>query len=104
MLTSIDLFSCIGCHAIGMERAGIRTARLCEISPWRRARLAERFPETAIIENVKDWNETGSDCNWPDIVFGGPPCQKTSVASAIHGSGMFINVVGARGFNAGEAP
>ena len=80
ILTSLDLFSCIGCHAIGMERAGIHTVALCEVSPWRRARLAEKFPTTPIYEDVRTFN--GIPAN---IIFGGPPCQETSVAAAIHG-------------------
>jgi site-specific DNA-cytosine methylase len=80
LLTSLDLFSCIGCHAIGMERAGIKTVGLCEVSPWRRARLAERFPETPLYEDVRTFNGA-----YANIIVGGPPCQRTSVAAAIHG-------------------
>ena len=79
-MTSLDLFSCIGCHALGMERAGIQTVALCEVNPWRRARLAERFPTTPIHEDVTTYD--GAPAN---IIFGGPPCQGTSVGAAIHG-------------------
>jgi site-specific DNA-cytosine methylase len=30
-MKSLDLFSCIGCHAIGFARAGIETKAMCEI-------------------------------------------------------------------------
>lgn len=82
MLTSLDLFSCIGCHAIGMERAGISTVALCEYRPERRAHLERIFPETPIHEDVRDFR---GGVPRADIVIGGPPCQRTSVASAIHG-------------------
>jgi site-specific DNA-cytosine methylase len=80
MLTSLDLFSCIGNHAIGFSRAGIDTVAMCEINPWRRERLYENFYGVRIYEDVKKLNYHKAD-----IVIGGPPCQQTSVASAIHG-------------------
>jgi site-specific DNA-cytosine methylase len=79
-LTSIDLFSDIGCHAEGFLRAGIQTLALCEINEYRRAVLAQRFPGVPIHDDVRSYRgETA------DIVFGGPPCQGTSVAAAVHG-------------------
>ncbi len=80
-MTSLDLFSCIGCHAIGFQRAGIETIAFCERSAWRRGRLAEQFPGVTIHDDVRTLART-SPCH---IVIGGPPCQRTSVASAIHG-------------------
>jgi len=77
---TLDLFSCIGCHAEGMRRAGIPSVALCEINPWRRSILARRFPGTPIYEDVRTIPSVQAD-----IVFGGPPCQRTSVAAAIHG-------------------
>ena len=80
-MKSLDLFSCIGCHALGFQRAGIETWELCESVPERRAELEKLFPGVFIHEDVTDL--------WPipcaDIVVGGPPCQRTSVAAAIHG-------------------
>lgn len=81
MLTSIDLFSCIGCHALGFSRAGIKTIALCENQPERIAILARRFPGIPIYEDVRGFTYPLK----PDIVIGGPPCQSTSMASAIHG-------------------
>jgi site-specific DNA-cytosine methylase len=78
---SLDLFSCIGCHAIGFERAGIETAAFCEVNPFRRAALAARFPGVKIYDDIRT-----IVTHYPvDIVIGGPPCQETSVAAAIHG-------------------
>ena len=79
-MRSLDLFSCIGCHALGFHRAGIEMAALCESRPWRRDVLATNFPGVPIFDDI---------CEMPalaaDIAFGGPPCQGTSVAAAIHG-------------------
>jgi site-specific DNA-cytosine methylase len=84
-MKAIDLFSCIGCHAIGFERAGIRTIQFCEVDPWRRKKIAAWFPGIPIHEDVRTYDLSGGDIGWPDIIIGGPPCQETSVAAAIHG-------------------
>jgi site-specific DNA-cytosine methylase len=77
----LDLFSCIGCHAIGLDRVGgFETVAFCEAKRWRRARLAERFPGVPIHDDVCTLEGVSAD-----VVFGGPPCQETSVAAAIHG-------------------
>jgi site-specific DNA-cytosine methylase len=78
----LDVFSCVGFHALGMQRASssFTIAALCESNPRRRQELALLHPETPIYDDI---------CTLPvvpaDIIFGGPPCQKTSVAAAIHG-------------------
>lgn len=82
MLTVLDLFSCVGCHALGMQRAGLRTAAFVEANAFRRSILRARFPETPIYDDVRTIEV------WPGmagIIFGGPPCQRTSVAAAVHG-------------------
>ena len=79
-MRSLDLFSCVGCHAIGFERAGIETKALCEINPWRRSILSKRFPKAELYGAIQFCPNVPAD-----IVIGGPPCQKTSVAAAIHG-------------------
>lgn len=83
-MRSLDLFSCIGCHALGFQRAGIETVAMCESNPWRRDVLARNFKGIPIYEDVRTFSLSSADL-WADIVIGGPPCQKTSVASAIHG-------------------
>lgn len=77
---SLDLFSCIGCHAIGFARAGIVTTAFCELNPWRRDRIAEQYPEHIIHDDVRTFIGRPAD-----IIIGGPPCQRTSVAAAVHG-------------------
>lgn len=81
-LRSIDLFSCVGCHALGFRRAGIEVSQLIEINPIRRRVLAANFPGIYIHDDALTFRGTPGTA---DIVFGGPPCQRTSVASAIHG-------------------
>lgn len=80
-MTSVDLFSCIGCHALGFARAGIDTIALCESHPFRRQRLREHFSTVPVYDDVRTYDPV----HCADIVIGGPPCQRTSVASAIHG-------------------
>jgi DNA (cytosine-5)-methyltransferase 1 len=79
-MRSLDLFSCIGCHALGFERAGIATAALCEANEWRRGVLAQNFKGVPIYDDIRDMQPISAD-----VAFGGPPCQGTSVAAAIHG-------------------
>ena len=77
----LDLFSCVGCHALGMGRAGHGLpVAFVEKSDFRRRVLADRFPGVAIYDDVQTFNPPPAD-----LVFGGPPCQETSVAAAIHG-------------------
>ena len=80
-MKSLDLFSCVGCHAIGFERAGIETVAFCEANESRRQELAHQFPGIPIYDDVRSMR----DFPEADIVVGGPPCQRTSVAAAVHG-------------------
>lgn len=82
-MKSLDLFSCIGCHAIGFERAGIETRSFCEINPYRRLQIRRRFPKGEVNCDIRDFYSEGVPR--ADIVIGGPPCQATSVAAAVHG-------------------
>lgn len=82
-MRSLDVFSCIGCHAIGLERAGIETTAFCEINAFRRIEIAKRFPGKRIYEDIRNFNITAPAS---EIIIGGPPCQKTSKASAISGN------------------
>lgn len=79
-MRSLDLFSCIGCHALGFKRAGIAPAALCEIDEWRRGVLARNFAGIPIYADIHDMPPIAAD-----VAFGGPPCKRTSVAAAIHG-------------------
>lgn len=77
----LDLFSCVGNHARGLDRVGgFETVAFVEYNPWRRERLAESFPGVPIHDDVRSYEGEPHD-----VLFGGPPCQQTSVAAAIHG-------------------
>lgn len=79
-----DLFSCLGGHAIGLANAGdFRTVQFCEIEPRRRAFLRQQFPGVAVHDDVRTLHARGGSAS---LLIGGPPCQRTSVASAIHGA------------------
>ena len=79
-LRALDLFSCVGCHALGLQRAGIETVAFCEIVGWRRSVIARNFPGTPIYDDIRTLPAIKAD-----VVIGGPPCQATSVAAAIAG-------------------
>ena len=80
-MRSLDLFSCLGMHALGFQRAGIETVAFCESNEFRRQVLAVNFPEAPIHDDIRTLRDF-PEC---DIVIGGPPCQRTSVSAAIHG-------------------
>lgn len=82
MLLCDDLFSCIGGHALGLSSSGpIRTIRFVEADAWRRRVLAHHFPGIPIYDNIS----TAPVGIAADIIVGGPPCQRTSALSAVHG-------------------
>ena len=77
----LDVFSCIGFHALGLRRAGpFDIVALCEANERRRAELSRIHPGAPIYDDIRTMPVVPCD-----IVFGGPPCQETSVAAAIHG-------------------
>jgi site-specific DNA-cytosine methylase len=81
MMRVLDLFSCIGFHALGLQRAGpFEIVAMCEKSERRRRELARVHPRVPIYDDVRTMPAVPAD-----ICFGGPPCQETSVAAAIHG-------------------
>lgn len=80
-MRALDVFSCIGFHALGLQRAGaIEIAALCEANPRRREELARLHPDTPIYDDIATMPAVPAE-----IIIGGPPCQRTSVAAAIHG-------------------
>jgi DNA (cytosine-5)-methyltransferase 1 len=79
----LDLFSCIGGHALGLEAAGpFRTVRFCEFNPQRRAYVRAMHPGVPVHDDVRTLQGRRGEA---DLIFGGPPCQRTSKAAAIHG-------------------
>jgi len=81
-LRAIDVFSCIGGHALGLQAAGIDVVGLCEIHPQRRAFLQQKFPHIKVHDDIRTCDAVRGAAH---ILTGGPPCQETSVGAAIHG-------------------
>jgi len=80
-LKVLDVFSCIGMHSIGLGRAGsFRVVALCESNQRRRQELSTLHPGVPVYDDIRTLPAVQAN-----IIFGGPPCQETSVASAIHG-------------------
>lgn len=79
----LDLFSCIGGHALGLHAAGnFTTVAFCERHEQRRRFLESRFPGVPVHEDVRTFH---ADRGSAQLLIGGPPCQRTSVGAAIHG-------------------
>jgi site-specific DNA-cytosine methylase len=74
------LFSGGGNDAWGFRKAGMSIVDMAEARPERRELLRQMYPEAKIYDDVRSMDERSID-----LVAGGPPCQRTSVASAIFG-------------------
>lgn len=78
----LDLFSCIGGHALGLGAIGMRTVQFVELNEQRRGHIEQQFPDVPVHDDVRTFAGIRGSA---DIVIGGPPCQRTSVGAAIHG-------------------
>lgn len=101
-LQEVSLFSGIGGISLGLERAGARTALLCEYDKHARNILGRHYPDAAIHNDVTEL--TADDCRAAgavpgrSIVSAGWPCQGNSVAGRRGGmddprSGLWSHVV-----------
>jgi len=80
----IDLFSCLGSHALGLAIAGdYRTVAFCERQEQRRRFLELHYTGIPVHDDVRTFRGHRGQA---ELVIGGPPCQRTSVASAISGN------------------
>jgi DNA (cytosine-5)-methyltransferase 1 len=79
MLNVLDLFSGIGGFSLGFKRSGWRTIGFCEIEPSCQRVLAEHWPDTPIISDIRNFNADSLPTS-VDIICGGFPCQDISVA------------------------
>jgi site-specific DNA-cytosine methylase len=80
MILVLDVFSCIGFHAIGLERAGgFETVAFCENNERRRQELARIAPGVPIYDDIRTMPPVRAR-----VIFGGPPCQATSVGAALN--------------------
>jgi DNA (cytosine-5)-methyltransferase 1 len=83
-VNALSLFSGAGGMDLGLERAGITAVAHCEIDPKARQVLRRHWPDTPIVEDVRD---VGSEWRGVDLVHGGFPCQDISVAGHRKGLG-----------------
>jgi DNA (cytosine-5)-methyltransferase 1 len=71
----LDLFSGIGAYSIGMEKAGAKTARFCEIDPFCREVLAKHWPDVPCHDDVTTMEFVEGEA---EFITGGFPCQDVS--------------------------
>lgn len=75
----LDTFTGIGAFSLAFERAGATIIAHSEIDKNRQALLAQRFPYTPQLGNIRNvTNKTIPDS--VDVITGGTPCQDLSIA------------------------
>jgi len=85
----LDLFSGTGGFSAGLQRAGMKTVAFCEIDPFCRARLKDRWPGVPIYNDVRKLNAErlqSDGIGKIDVVAGGFPCQPYSCAGRKKGT------------------
>ena len=82
-LRVVSLFSGIGGLDLGLERAGMRTVGFCEKDAFAREVLRKHWPTVPQHGDVTTLK--GDEFGRFDVLAGGPPCQRTSLAAAIQG-------------------
>lgn len=85
MLTFGSLFAGIGGFDLGFERAGLQCKWQVEIDEYCRRVLAKHWPHVRRHDDVRTFPPEPIDDWRVDVICGGPPCQRTSIAAAIQG-------------------
>jgi DNA (cytosine-5)-methyltransferase 1 len=91
----LDLFSGIGAFSLGLERAGMRAIRFCEINTFCRRVLARHWPDVPCHDDVTTMQFSEGEA---DVICGGFPCQDMSLAGKRAGlagarSGLYRELV-----------
>lgn len=78
----LDLFSGIGGLALGLKRAGMRSAAFCEAEPYCRLVLERHWPGVPIYDDVRTLtaDRLRADGVSVNAIAGGFPCQDISYA------------------------
>jgi DNA (cytosine-5)-methyltransferase 1 len=78
----LDLFSGIGGLALGLKRAGMRSAAFCEAEPYCRRVLERHWPGVPIYDDVRTLtsDRLRADGVAVNAIAGGFPCQDISYA------------------------
>jgi DNA (cytosine-5)-methyltransferase 1 len=100
-MKAVSLFAGVGGFDLALERAGVTVVASCEIDKYAQKVLAQHFPNSTIINDVKDvtgdqLKQLGFDGS-DGIIVGGFPCQDLSVAGKRAGlagsrSGLFWEI------------
>jgi DNA (cytosine-5)-methyltransferase 1 len=85
MIRVLDLFSGIGCMALGLQRAGAEIIGFCETDQFKRRVIARHWPGVPILGDI-----TTAEFPSADFIAGGFPCQDLSRA------GKRTGITGAR--------
>jgi DNA (cytosine-5)-methyltransferase 1 len=90
-MKAVSLFAGVGGFDLALERAGVTVVASCEIDKHARGVLQQQFPNSTLINDVKDvtgdqLRELGFDGS-DGIIVGGFPCQDLSVAGKRAGLG-----------------
>lgn len=91
-MRTLDLFSCIGGHTLGLHAAGdFQTVQFVERDEYRRRVLTHHFPGVPVDDDVCTYQAHRGSA---DLIVGGPPCQQTSNAASIHGKRTGVSLWG----------